>query len=107
MSLLLRILSSKMADALKNGAEARKHSLAIGGLEYSGDLVQKLMAFSSKMETVYRCLQELKHQKQSDQSLYQKHFNIIDEKLIWYTQAEAVLVQPVVRAVVLTSTLKT
>lgn len=89
-----------MTDALKNGAEARKHSIAIGGLEYSGDLVQKLLAFSSKMEAVYKCLQDLKIQKQSDESLYEKHFKIIDEKLAWYTKAEAVHARPVVQVVV-------
>jgi hypothetical protein len=78
-----------MDDALRKGAEARKHAIALSSLEYSGDLSNQLLAFSNKMEVVYKHMQDLRSRKITDEKAYAKHFAIVDEKLAWYTKAEA------------------
>lgn len=78
-----------MDEALKKGAEARKNAIALSSLEYSGDLPQQLLSFSAKMEAVYKCLQQLRDSKSQNPKAYEKHFNIIKEKLAWYEKAEA------------------
>lgn len=86
---LPRIVSSKMEDCLKQGAEGRKLSIMLQNLEYSGDLSNQLMAFSCKMEAVFKHLQDLKARKVDDPKAFRKHLAIVDEKLDWYTKAEA------------------
>ena len=78
-----------MDECLKKGAEGRKYSISLQSLEYSGDLANQLMSFSNKMETVYRHLQDLRSRKVTNQKAYEKHFMIIDEKLAWFSKAEA------------------
>lgn len=74
---------------MKKSAEARKYSIMLNTLEYSGDLPSQMMSFSSKMEKVYQCLTDLLKKKETNEHAYQKHFRIIDEKLAWYEQAGA------------------
>lgn len=78
-----------MDEALKKGAEARKHAIALSSLEYSGDLPKQLLAFSEKMENVFKRLQELRKNKSEERKAYEKHFSIIKDKLQWYEKAEA------------------
>lgn len=80
---------AKMDDCLKKAAEGRKMSITLSSLEYSGDLSKQLLAFSEKLEKVYKNLQDLRGRKVSDESAYQKFFQVMDEKLAWYTKAEA------------------
>jgi len=87
---VLRLAAAKMEECLKKGAEGRKFAIALESLEYSGDLAKQLFAFSSKMEQVFKRLQELRNKKETDPKLYNKHFNIIEEKLAWYAKAEAI-----------------
>lgn len=77
-----------MEECLKQGGEARKHSISLGSLEYSGDLSDKLMQFSKKMETVYKHLQNLLTSKSKDEKTYQHYYRIADAKLEWYVKAE-------------------
>ena len=90
---LLRLLAARMDDALKKGAEARKSAIALGSLEYSGDLSKQLMQFSDKMEKVFKILQDLRSRKISDPDQYAKYFAILDEKLQWYDKADVFLLQ--------------
>ena len=78
-----------MDDCLKKAAEGRKQSITLSALEYSGDLSSQLLAFSAKMEKVYKNLQDLRGRKVSDQSAYEKFFQVMDDKLAWYAKAEA------------------
>ena len=87
---VLRLAAAKMDECLKKGAEGRKFAISLESLEYSGDLAKQLYTFSAKMETVFKCLQELRVRKASDPQLFQKHFAIIDDKLAWYSKAEAI-----------------
>jgi hypothetical protein len=41
------------------------------------------------MEVVYKHMQDLRSRKITDEKAYAKHFAIVDEKLAWYTKAEA------------------
>ena len=86
---LPRIVTEKMEACLKKGGEGRRHAISLEAVEYSGDLAKKLMAFSAKMEKVYKKLQELCSQKSKDPKEYQKLIDIIDEKLAWFEKAEA------------------
>ena len=85
----LRLASDRMDECLKKSAEARKYSISLSALEYSGDLVQSLQKFSDKMERVFRLLQDLVGRKIDDEESYRKHFAIVDERLQWYEKAEA------------------
>ena len=86
---ILRLAAAKMEECLKKGGEGRKFANALESLEYSGDLAKQLFAFSSKMEQVFKRLQELRSKKGTDPKLFQKHFNIIEDKMAWYAKAEA------------------
>lgn len=85
----LRLASDRMDECLKKSAEARKFSISLSTLEYSGDLVSSLQKFSVKMEQVFRLLQDLVGRKIEDEDQYKKHFAIVDERLQWYEKAEA------------------
>eukprot|EP00435_Cladocopium_sp_Y103_P068002 s1968_g30.t2 len=83
------LAAAKMEECLKKGAEGRKFAIALESLEYSGDLAKQLFTFSTKMEQVFKRLQELRTKKETDPNLYEKHFTIIEEKLTWYAKAES------------------
>lgn len=78
-----------MDEWLRKSAEARKYSISLSTLEYSGDLVNSLQKFSVKMGRVFRLLQDLVGRKIEDEDQYKKHFAIVDERLQWYEKAEA------------------
>jgi len=78
-----------MDECLKKAAEGRKLSISLGNLAYSGEVSQQLLQFSEKMEKVYRNLQALGEGKFKDTKLVQKNVAIINDKLEWFTKAEA------------------
>ena len=78
-----------MDDCLKKGGEAHKHAITLSSLEYSGALSDQLRAFSSKMEVVYKRLQSMVKDGIKDPKAFHKFFVIVDEKLAWFSKAEA------------------
>ena len=88
---LLRLAAAKMDECLKKGGDGRKFAVALQSLEYSGDLANQLMTFNQKMEAVFKNIQDLRQKKCTDRNAYEKFFKIIDEKVAWYTKAEASL----------------
>ncbi len=88
-SFYLRLVVAKMDECLKKAAEGRKLSISLGNLAYSGEVSQQLLQFSEKMEKVYRNLQALGEDKFQDTKLVQKNVAIINDKLEWFTKAEA------------------
>ncbi|CAL1141145.1 unnamed protein product [Cladocopium goreaui] len=80
---------SQMEECLKKGAEARKYAISLGTLEYSGDLVKELLKFNTKMEEVYKKMQQLRQEKTANPKCYQKFFAIIEEKAAWFDKAES------------------
>ena len=86
---LPRKVQAKMDDCLKKGGEAHKHAITLSSLEYSGDLSDQLRAFSSKMEVLYKHLQKMIKEQVKEPKALHKFFVIIDEKLAWFSKAEA------------------
>lgn len=80
-----------MDEALKKGAEGRKHSISLANLEYSGDLSSQMMQFSQKLETIYKKIQGLRNRKVEDPKEYANYFAILEDKLAWYEKAEAIV----------------
>lgn len=78
-----------MNACLQKGVDARKHALNLGNIDYTGDLNQKLLQFSSKMERVFQLMQNLRDQGETSETMFTGHLKIIDEKLAWYEKAEA------------------
>ena len=85
----LRKAEEYMQICLSKSGEARKYSISLGTLEYSGDLSEKMMSFSTKMEAVYQALRNLVAAKNDDPGKYKKYFHIVDEKAVWFKGAEA------------------
>lgn len=79
----------KKEDVLKNAREARKHGLALKHLDYSGELVQGLMAFSEKMEKIYDTILSMVAASETDETQWNKILHGIDAQMQWYQQAEA------------------
>lgn len=77
-----------MEECLKKSAEGRRFAVALGSLEYSGDLSKELMTFSNKLEKVSQKM-ELRSQGIKDEEVYTKFFQILDDKFKWYQKAEA------------------
>eukprot|EP00435_Cladocopium_sp_Y103_P055063 s2974_g18.t1 len=69
-----QLASEKMEQCLQKGAQARKYSISLGSLEYSGDLSQQMLQFSTKMEKIYRNLRDLVDKKSTCEDLYEKFF---------------------------------
>ena len=83
-----QVLAAK-TDILKAATDARKYALALEHIQYSGELVSKLMAYSKKMESVYKKVTTLESQGCKDEERFQKILDIINEQMKWYLEAEA------------------
>lgn len=84
----MRLASEQMDACLRKGADARKHSISLGTLEYSGDLSSQMLLFSQKMGKVYKVIQDMVTRKVQDELAYKKYFAIIEERMAWYEKAE-------------------
>ena len=62
----------KSDDVLKAATEARKFALHLQHVNYSGELVQGLMGFSTRMESHFKQLKELKAKQESNPHVYEK-----------------------------------
>ena len=78
-----------MDECLKKSSEGRKFGVALGTMEYSGDLATKMLEFSAKLEVVFKKMQELRSSGNKDLPEYAKYFRILDEKFAWFKKAEA------------------
>ena len=76
-----------MSEILTEASAARKYRIALKHLEYSGDLVSKLLKHSAKLEKIYAKLQDLQ-QRGAKESSYQKLCDILDDMQKWYLSAE-------------------
>eukprot|EP00438_Fugacium_kawagutii_P003661 Skav224231 [mRNA] locus=scaffold939:1221384:1222283:+ [translate_table: standard] len=88
-AMALRLLAAKMDECLKKAAEGRKLSISLSSMAYGEDLGKQLLAFSAKMETVWKNMQDLRGKKETKESKYSKFLAIIDDKLSWFSKAEA------------------
>ena len=85
---LEQVVAAK-TEILKAATEARKYALALEHVQYSGELVSKLMTFSKKMESVYKKVTTLESQGCKDEDRFQKMLDIVNEQMKWYAEAEA------------------
>ena len=61
-----------MGESLKQAADARKLALTLRGLEYSGELIAKLMDSSKKLEKVHELFQDAVSKSPLDKKLVHK-----------------------------------
>ena len=80
---------SQKPEVLKCATEARKSALALKHLNYSGELVNGLMAFSKKMETVFERITTLTNDGVTEPARFKNILDVIKEQMKWYKQAEA------------------
>ena len=80
---------AQKTEVLKCATEARKSALALKHLHYSGELVNGLMTFSKKMESVYEAITTLTNNGVTDKSRFKNISKIVKEQMEWYKQAEA------------------
>ncbi|CAE7609904.1 unnamed protein product [Symbiodinium sp. CCMP2592] len=78
----------RMQDILNESTAARKFSIALKHVEYSGDLVKDLTKHNSKLEDIYAKLQELKKRGVKKDKEYVKFYAIVDHMHEWYKKAE-------------------
>ena len=78
-----------MNDILKEASEARKFSVALKQLEYSGDLVEKMKTHSDKLESIYGKIHKLHKADVRDPKRYNKFYDIADHMHSWFQKAEA------------------
>lgn len=83
------ICSERLPDILKASTEARKFSLSLKHLSYSGELVKGLLTFSTEMETVYEAIVKLVEEKSEKHALFQQYVAATDIQLAWWKKAEA------------------
>lgn len=75
-------------DVLKAATEARKFSISLKHLNYSGELVSGMMQFSQKMETVFEKITSMVSESVEDEDRWANVMNIIGDQMKWYKQAE-------------------
>eukprot|EP00435_Cladocopium_sp_Y103_P042474 s919_g11.t1 len=85
---LEQVVTAK-AEILKSATEARKYALGLEHVQYSGELVVKLMGFSKKMESIYKKITTLEGEGCKDEGRFQKILDVVTEQMKWYTEAEA------------------
>lgn len=83
------IAAARAPEVLKTATEARKFSISLQDLQYAGELTNKLMVFSNRMEEIYRQLQKHLAAGETAAHCYTQLLKEIDEKDAWYKQAEA------------------
>ena len=78
-----------MDNILSQGADARKLSLALQHVAYSGELTQQMMNHSQAMEKIYNELQQLVAAKTDDQKPFSKLIKKVEKNTEWFEKAKA------------------
>lgn len=86
---LLEIADDYIQECLTKSGDARKLSIALGTLEYSGDLSSQMLEVSAKLEECYRKFRPMVEQKSQDVKAFKKIFDVVNAKLAWFVKAEA------------------
>lgn len=78
-----------MEPILSQGAEARKMSLALKHVAYSGELTNQMLAHSTSMEGLYESCQKLVADNEPDESSkFAKLVNKVESKTAWFEKAK-------------------
>ena len=64
---LLDVAADMMPDMLKDASSARQQSIKLRGVEFAGDLAQKLLTFATDLESLYQNLQVAVNNKDDDE----------------------------------------
>lgn len=83
-----RIAHDAMQDVLSKSAEARKIALSLKHVEYGGELVEQVMAASSKMETLHGKINDLQVRKVDDDAKYGKLVSCCKAQTDWFDKAK-------------------
>lgn len=80
-----------MDTILKEGGEARKMSLALKHVAYSGELTSQMMSHSKSMEMIYEQCQALvaEDKEDDDSRKYGKLVSKVATKTAWFEKAKA------------------
>ncbi|CAK8985935.1 Uncharacterized protein SCF082_LOCUS342 [Durusdinium trenchii] len=78
-----------MKEIMDESVAARKKSMALGSVNYAGELSTQLLEHAEKMEKRYKTLQQALNTGVTDQGFFDKCFRVISKERKWYTSAEA------------------
>lgn len=86
---MLEKASDLMHDILAESTTARKKSMALGAVNYAGELSAQLMKYAQSMEKHYKVLQRATANKVEDEDFLMKCFAKVEADRVWFKQAEA------------------
>lgn len=75
-------------SVLAQGASARKMSLALKHVAYSGDLMRQLKDHSTKLENIYDKCHDLITSAKTSEATFEKQVNEIKVLFLWFEKAE-------------------
>lgn len=78
-----------MPAVLSEAAKAREKSIALGNVEYAGELANSLKKHGAELEKLYRVLQKATSDGATDETFYHKVFTVLQGKHAWYEKAQA------------------
>lgn len=86
----LRRVEEKRDDILKEGGEARRLAISLGGLSYSESLVDELFNHSKALEKLYQIVRgELAKGNNAREDRMKNFIKVYDQRKEWYEQAKA------------------
>ena len=77
-----------MQEILDESVAARRKSMALGSVNYAGELSTQLLDYAQKMEKRYKSLQKAVTENVVDESFYRTCFKKIETERKWYKTAE-------------------
>lgn len=80
---------AQKTEVLKSATDARKYAISLKHLNYSGELVQQLMSYSTKMEKLFETITDYDSQADISDAKWKAIVKQIAEQTKWYEQAEA------------------
>ncbi|CAJ1432246.1 unnamed protein product, partial [Effrenium voratum] len=83
------IAIARMQDILTESTKSREKSIALGNVEYAGELVSGLRKHGDSMEQLYKQLQSATASEKRDDGYYTKVLQVADRKHEWYVKASA------------------
>ena len=81
------------SEALTQAAIARKLSLSLKGVEYSGELTTQLMDCSKKLEKLYELLHGIVANDEKDEAKIKKFLQATHVQIQWLEKAKAGLLE--------------
>eukprot|EP00438_Fugacium_kawagutii_P008777 Skav220297 [mRNA] locus=scaffold2356:69318:70939:+ [translate_table: standard] len=86
---MIQKASNLMTTVLSESTTARKKSMALGAVNYAGELSAQLLDHAQTMEKHYKTLQSAVSANLDDDDFYRKAFKKIEQDRQWFSTAEA------------------